>query len=89
MCRDSTRVKTSLFLDTVIGHDGLLLGRDTVTINSSRLRRAIQWLLFFSEIMPKKYYYEFANEIGGEMAAPTNVDPYWSLEYMSAADEFL
>ena len=56
MCRDSVRVKSILFLDAVIGHDGLLLGRDTVTINSSRLRKAMQWLLFFSEIFPKKYY---------------------------------
>lgn len=86
MCRDSVRVKSMLFLDTVIGHDGLILGRDTITINSSRLRRAVQWLLFFSEIFPKKYYSNFAKEIGDDL---TEMDPYWSFEYVSAADEFL
>ena len=59
MCRDSVRVKSMLFLDTVLGHDALILGRDTITINSSRLRRAVQWLLFFAEIFPKKYYAHF------------------------------
>ena len=41
MCRDNNKVKSALFVDTIIGHDGLLLGRDTITINSSRLRRAV------------------------------------------------
>lgn len=86
MCRDSARVKSILFLDAVIGHDGLLLGRDTVTINSSRLRKAVQWLLFFSEIFPKKYYNQFQQEVGDENEG---TDPYWSHEYVTAADEFL
>lgn len=59
MCRDSVRVKSMLFLDAVIGQEGLQLGRETVSINSSRLRKATQLLIFFSEIFPKKYYNRF------------------------------
>ena len=55
MCRDSLEIKASLFMDTVIGQEGLDQGRYSISFKNSRLRRAIKKLLFFAEIFPKKY----------------------------------
>lgn len=63
MCRDSSKVKGHLFMDTVIGRTGRALGRDTISINDMRLKRAIKLLLFFSEIFPKKFECEFRKEL--------------------------
>ena len=62
-----------------------MTGRDVISINNARLRRAMQLLTFYSEIFPIKYQDEFINELG----TIEDNDPYWSKEYVIAADEFL
>ena len=41
MCRDTIKIKSALLFDTIIGYEGLKTGRDTISINNSRLRRAM------------------------------------------------
>ena len=66
MCRDNAKVKGHLFMDTVIGRTGRALGRDTISINDQRVKRAFKLLLFFSEIFPKKFECEFRTELSNE-----------------------
>ena len=40
-------------MDTIIGRDGLAVGREIVTINNPRLIRGTKKLTYFAEIFPK------------------------------------
>lgn len=53
ICRGNVKTKATLFLDTIIGRDGLAAGRDVVTINNARLIRGTKKLTYFAEIFPK------------------------------------
>lgn len=63
VCRGSLKTKATLFLDTVIGRDGLATGRDVVTINNTRLIRGTKKLTYFAEIFPKQYQEQFNREL--------------------------
>lgn len=79
VCRGSLKTKAGLFMDAVIGRDGLAAGRDVVAINNSRLIRGTKKLTYFAEIFPKQYQDEFRVELrqpqemklGGQSAANT------------------
>lgn len=55
ICRDSTKTKALLFLEVVLGPEGLDPNRESFRISGSKLRRAIQLLFYFAEILPKKH----------------------------------
>ena len=53
MCRGTPKEKCSLLMDLIIGKDRLKKGTDFVTINEQRFVRALNELIYFSEIFPK------------------------------------
>lgn len=63
VCRGTLKTKANLFMDAVIGRDGLATGRDVVAINNSRLIRGTKKLTYFAEIFPKQYQGEFRAEL--------------------------
>ena len=63
MCRDLPKIKANLFIDTVIGRGGLALGREWLSINTLKLKKAFKLLLYFSEVFPKKYENDFSVEL--------------------------
>ena len=58
-------------MDTVLGHRGLKAGRTHISVNNTRLKRALKKLLYFSEFFPKQYYQEFQQELGASGSTHT------------------
>lgn len=63
MCRDGYKVKAGLLMDTIIGHQGRVLGQESTTVWDKRVKKACKLLLYYSEILPKKYECEFKEEL--------------------------
>lgn len=67
MCKDTLENKANLFMETMIGNIGLNCGRDSVAAGNSKLKQGFKLLVYFSEVLPKKYMAEFAEDISYEL----------------------
>lgn len=50
-------------MDLLISKDGLKCGRDSIAMGNSRLKKALRLFWWFSEILPKKLWADFENDI--------------------------
>ena len=62
MCRGTHREKSYMLFDAIIGPTGAKVERDQVSWRSSRMLKAFKFLIFFSELFPKKYWADFMEE---------------------------
>lgn len=61
-CRGSHKEKALILFDAMIGPTGLKLEREQVSWKSSRMQKAFKYLIYFSEIFPKKYWSEMLED---------------------------
>lgn len=63
MCNGNIKEKAGVFFDTIIGQEGKRNNVETISWRQSRLVTGFKKLIFFSEIFPKKFFNDFANEL--------------------------
>jgi hypothetical protein len=57
-CRGTHKEKSMILFDAIIGPTGIKVERDQISWKSSRMLRAFKYLIYFSEVFPKKYWSE-------------------------------
>lgn len=57
-CRGTHKEKSMILFDAIVGPTGIKVERDQVSWKSSRMLKAFKYLIYFSEIFPKKYWSE-------------------------------
>ena len=55
-CRGTLKEKSIILFDAIIGPTGLKVEREQVSWKSSRMQKAFKYLIYFSELFPKKYW---------------------------------
>lgn len=58
-CRGTTEQKAIHLFDVIIGPNGRAINKNEVQWRSKRMIRAFKYLVYFSDIFPKKYWKEF------------------------------
>jgi len=56
MCKGSVKEKANLLFDTIIGLEKVREGDASVSWRSGRMTNAFKKFMYFSEILPKKYF---------------------------------
>lgn len=64
-CKGSLAQKSLAFYDAIIGPSGIRTNRDTCSWKSQRTMMAFKYLIYFSEIFPKKYWKKFMEDDAG------------------------
>ena len=89
------KVKADLFFDLIVGPEGARQQKDTIAWKSGRMQTAVNRIIFFSEIFPKKYQSEFVNELFPKKGITVKDDSeeeseeqkMWSDPYLILAEE--
>lgn len=61
-CKGTIESKAQILFETIIGPNGLKAEKNIVSCRSKRMTKAFKFLVYFSDVFPKKYWKEFMSD---------------------------